>query len=115
MKELESLPNRPLRRHDLDGLQGADRIDSTFARFWTGSADVQGDYTAQFDLFLDDDRVFAIHYDPESRAWRAVDELAADEYDNYADAIEQLEISLEEARGDDQAYGQRFAEACGLL
>ena len=113
MRVLESLPDRPLRWSDLEALEVADGIDGAYARFWTGESDLVGDYTAQFDLFLADGRGFAIHYDLDADEWRVV-ELIDDVLD-VADAIERLEVALEEARGDDQDYGQRFAEVCGLL
>ena len=114
MIALESLPDRPLRRRDLDALEAADRIDRVYARFWTGEEDVEGDYTAQFDLFLDDGRAFAIHFETHDRSWRLAGQDQLAEGNSYGDVIERLEYDLEEARGDDKEYGLQFAKFCGL-
>lgn len=104
MTVIESLPERPIYDRELERLRLHDDVGAAHYRYYTG--ELPGEIIGQFTLLLEDGRGYALHFDLDAREWSLVDSI--DDYDDHAEAIEVLDVALEDVRGNDEEYGKRL-------
>lgn len=113
---IDALPSRPIRSGSVREVDRHERIRSARVQYSIGGHDREpgvDDFTAQFYVVLEAGVGIAVHFDPDARTWRRVAARPIDELDEreaVGDLKTWLADRLEDARGDDEAYGQSCSD-----